>query len=228
MLLPIRYIVCLFAAVGAIFLQVVAQETPIPDTLTLVRSIELALEYNRNVQQSRIQTRGAAINLRQAKQNLLPSLDAGMSHRYSMGRDIDPTTNQYVNENFTSGNQYVNSSLVLFDGLRMFRSITQQPHAYRATQLEAQVMEEQVALDVTAAYINLLPANDMLAQVGSQVAVARRQVERSAVLLHDGAIAPGDHYDLKGQDASDLNGLNTAENALSEHLLSLFRLMNLP
>jgi len=228
MLLLIRYIACLFVAAGTIFLQVVAQEMPTPDTLTLERSIELALAHNRDVQQSRIQTRGAAINLRQAKQNLLPSLDAGMSHRYSMGRDIDPTTNQYVNENFTSGNQYVNSSLVLFDGLRMFRNITQQAHAYRATQFEEQLMEEQVALDVTAAYINVLTAKDMVAQIDSQVAVTRRQVERSTVLFDEGAIAPGDYYDLKGQYASDLNSLNTAKNTLSENLLGLFRLLNLP
>lgn len=228
MFLRIRYIVCLFAAIGAAVLQINAQGTVTADTLTLERSITLALEHNRDVQQSRIRARGEAISLRQAKQNLLPSLEAGMSHRYSMGRDIDPTTNQYVNENFTSGNQYVNSSLILFDGLRMFRNITQQAHAYRATQLEEQLMEEQVALDVTAAYINVLTATDMVAQIDSQVAVTQRQVERSTVLFDEGAIPPGDYYDLKGQYASDLNSLNTAENTLSENLLSLFRLLNLP
>ncbi|MEC3880710.1 TolC family protein [Parapedobacter sp. 10938] len=227
MLLPIRYIACLFTAAGA-FLQVVAQEAPTTDTLTLERSTALALEFNRNVQQSHIRARGAAINLRQAKQNLLPSLDAGMSHSYSQGRFINPTTNQYVEENFVSGNQHVSSSLILFDGLRMFRNITLQAHAYRATQLEEQLMEEQVALDVTAAYINVLTAKDMVAQIDSQVAVTQRQVERSTVLFDEGAIAPGDYYDLKGQYASDLNSLNTAENTLSENLLSLFRLMNLP
>src|SRR5690606_13039115 len=119
---------------GATSSHTIAQDTIVPDTLTLERSIALGLAYNRDVQRSRLQTRNEAINLRQTKQNLLPSLEAGMSHRYSQGRDIDPTTNQYVDENFTSGNQYVSSSLVLFDGLRMFRSITEQAHAYRATQ----------------------------------------------------------------------------------------------
>ena len=228
MFLRIHYIVCLFAAIGAAVLQINAQGTVTADTLTLERSITLALEHNRDVQQSRIRTRGETINLRQAKQNLLPSLEAGMGHSYSQGRFINPTTNQYVEENFTSGNQHVSSSLILFDGLRMFRNITQQAHAYRATQLEEQLMEEQVALDVTAAFINVLTATDMVAQIDSQVAVTRRQVERSTVLFDEGAIPPSDYYDLKGQYASDLNSLNTAENTLSENLLSLFRLLNLP
>lgn len=208
---------------GALVSQGFAQ-----DTLTLERSIALALEHNRNVQQSRLQSQQSRINLRQAKHNLLPTLDAGMSHRYSQGRDIDPTTNQYIDENFTSGNQYVSSSLVLFDGLRMFRNITQQAHAYRASQLDEQLMEEQVALDVTAAYINVLTAKDMVAQIDSQVAVTLRQVERSTVLFDEGNIPPGDYYDLKGQYASELNNLNDTKNTLNENLLSLFQLLNLP
>ncbi|MFB2118059.1 TolC family protein [Parapedobacter sp. 2B3] len=228
MFLPIRYIVCLFAAIGAAAMQVNAQSMLTPDTLTLERSITLALTHNRNVQQSRLLAEHQAINLRQTKQNLLPSLEAGMGHSYSQGRFINPTTNQYVEENFISGNQHVSSSLILFDGLRMFHNITQQAHAYRATQLEEKLTEEQVALDVTAAYINVLTAKDIVAQIDSQVAVTQRQVERSTALFDEGAIAPGDYYDLKGQYASDLNSLNTAENTLSENLLSLFRLLNLP
>lgn len=228
MFLPIRYITWLFVAFGANSLHTIAQDTMVPDTLTLERSIALALEHNRDIQQSRLQTRNEAINLRQTKQNLLPSLEAGMSHSYSQGRFINPTTNQYVEENFTSGNQYVSSSLILFDGLRMFRNITQQAYGYRATQLEEQLVEEQIALDVTAAYINVLTAKDMVAQIDSQVAVTRREVERNAVLFNEGAVAPSDYYDLKGQYASDLNSLNDANNTLSENLLSLFRLLNLP
>ena len=228
MLLPLRYIACLIAAIGTFALPALAQETVAPDTLTLERSIALALTHNRSVQQSRIRTKGEAIGLRQTKQSLLPSLSASLGHRYSVGRDIDPTTNQYVNENFTSGNQSVNSSLILFDGLRMFHNITQQAHTYRAAQLDEQLMEEQVALDVTAAYINVLTAKDMVAQIDSPVAVTRRQVERSTVLFDEVAIGPGDYYDLKGQYASDLNSLRSAANTLNENLLSLFRLLNLP
>src|SRR5690606_31892123 len=101
MFLSIRFIVCLFVVVGSISLPVIAQETVTPDSLTLEHSITLSLKHNRDVQQSRIRTRGEAINLRQAKQNLLPSLYASMSHSYSQGRFINPTANQYVEENFT-------------------------------------------------------------------------------------------------------------------------------
>lgn len=219
----IRYLICLVA-----IFNLANQVTIAQDTLALERCIELALENNLEVQQSRIRTAGEAINLRQTKQSLLPAFDANLSHRYSQGRFINPTTNQYVEENFTSGNQGVNGSLILFDGLRMFRNITQQAYAYRATQLEEQLMEERIALDVTSAYIAVLTARDMVTQAENQVDVIREQVERNTVLHEQGSISPGDYYDLKGQYASDLNSLNDAKNMLNESLVSLFRLLNRP
>jgi len=204
------------------------QVTNAQDTLTLERCIALALENNLDVQQSRIRTEGGAIDLRQAKHSLLPAFDANLSHRYSQGRFINPTTNQYVEENFTSGNQNLNGSLILFDGLRMFRNITQQAYAYRATQLEEQLMEERIALDVTSAYIAVLTAQDMVAQAENQLEVIGEQVDRNTVLHEQGNISPGDYYDLKGQYASDLNNLNEAKNMLKENLVSLFRLLNRP
>lgn len=198
------------------------------DTLTLERCIELALENNLDVRQSNLQTQASAINYRQTKHNLLPTLGANFGHSYSQGRFINPTTNQYVEENFISGNQSLNSSLVLFDGLRMFRSITEQAYAYRATQLEEQLVKERIALDVTSAYIQVLTSRDIVSQIDSLVQVTHEQVKRNTLLHDEGAISPGDYYDLRGQYASDLNTLNDAQNTLNEALVSLFRLLNMP
>ena len=218
-----RYLICLVLAIGLAGPVAMAQ-----DTLTLERCIALALENNLDIQQSRIQTAGEAIDLRQTKQNLLPAFDASLTHSYSQGRFINPTTNQYVEENFTSGNQNIGGSLILFDGLRMFRNITQQAYAYRATQLEEQLIEERIALEVTSAYIAVLTARDMVEQTENQVEVIREQVERNTVLHEQGSISPGDYYDLRGQYASDLNNLNDSKNMLNENLVTLFRLLNRP
>src|SRR5690606_9914283 len=180
---------------------------------TLEQCVQLALEQNLDVQQARIRTESQGIDLRQAKHNLLPDLNARLSHDFQVGRNIDPETNQYLdNVSTRPGSHGLTSSMVLFDGLRMFRSITQQAYSYRATQLDEQYAREQVALNVTGAYIQALAARDVVAQVDSLTAVTRRRVERSTVLFEQGAASPGDYYDLKGQYANDLNSLNEAKN----------------
>lgn len=199
------------------------------NTLTLERCIQLALENNLDAQQGHIRTEVGRINLRQSKQNLLPNLIGSLNHNFEIGRAIDPETNQYLN-NVTNryGNQSLSSSVVLFDGLRMFRTITQQAYAYRATQFEEQNIKEQLALGVTSAYIQALTARDMVAQADSQAAVTHQHVQRNTLLHEQGAIAPGDFYDLKGQYANDLNNVNQARNDFQEALVLLFRLLNLP
>ncbi len=223
MLKSIHYIICATLVAASISQSVIAQ-----DTLTLERCIEIALKNNLDIRQSNIRTQAAGINYRQTKHNLIPSLGANLGHSYSQGRFINPTTNQYVEENFISGNQSLSSSLVLFDGLRMFRSITEQAYAYRATQLEEQLMKERIALDVTSAYIQALTSRDMVSQIEDLVQVIREQVERSTLLHEEGNISPGTYYDLKGQYANDLNSLNEAKNTFNEALVNLFRLLNLP
>jgi len=219
----IRYLICLGITVG-----MVSQAATAQDTLTLESCIELALEHNLDIQRSRIRTQHEAINLRQTKQNLLPSLGGSLEHGYSAGRSINPTTNEYEERSFISGRQNLSSSMVLFDGLRMFHNITQQAYAYRATQLDEQLAKEQLALDVTAAYIAALTARDMVGKADSQARVTHEQVERATLLHQEGNISPGEYYDLKGQYASDLNNLNSTRNSFNGALVTLFSLLNQP
>ncbi len=206
-------------AVGPAFAQ---------DSLTLEHCIDLALEHNLNVKRSQLRTAHEAVNYRQTKQNLLPSLGAGVSHSYSAGRPLNPVTNEYETRSFMSGSPNLSSQLLLFDGLAMFRNITQQAFAYRATQLDEQLLREQTALDVTSAYIQALTARDVAIQIDSQLAVTRQHLERSTLLHAEGAISPGSYYDIKGEYADNLNSLNNARNAFNDNLINLFKLLNLP
>lgn len=227
MINQIRYIITGAVLTLGCVHSVFAQDTLA--TLTLDQCIKLALENNLDFQQARILTRERAVNLRQAKQNLLPEINGTLNHSFEVGRAIDPETNQYLN-NVTNryGNQSLSSSLVLFDGLQMFRNITQQAYAYRATQLDEQYAKEQLALNVASAYIQALAARDMVAQADSQAAVTQQQVLRSTALHDKGAISPGEFYDLKGQYSNDLNSLNEAKNSFNESMVTLFQFINRP
>lgn len=213
---------------GCLFLGFTVQPASAQDTLTLERCIDLALEHNLSVKRSQIQTQLEAVNYRQTKQNLLPSLGGGLSHSYSAGRPLNPVTNEYENRSFMSGSPNLSSSLLLFDGLAMFRSITQQAFAYRATQFDEQFQKEQTALDVTSVYIQALTARDVVVQIDSQLAVTRKHLDRSTLLHTEGAISPGSYYDIKGEYALNLNNLNDAKNAYNDNLINLFALLNLP
>ena len=65
---------------------------------TLQQCIDSALANNIPVKQAGLRAEEAQVNWKQARMNLLPDLNASISHGVNSGRSIDPFTNTYVNQ----------------------------------------------------------------------------------------------------------------------------------
>src|SRR5688500_11850694 len=74
------------------------------NTINLQKAVETGIKNNLDVKQSDLQMQTAAVNWRQAKANLFPTLQGFANHGTSQGRNIDPYTNAFVNQsvNFAS------------------------------------------------------------------------------------------------------------------------------
>ncbi len=126
-----------------------AQDTVITN-LNLERSIALALKNNIDVQRSMIQSENAKIGLQQSRANLLPDLNAGVTHGINLGRSIDPFTNAFSNEQVTYAQPYLSSSLTLFNGFALQNLIKQNSFLYQATKQEEQQAKDNLSLNVTS------------------------------------------------------------------------------
>lgn len=197
------------------------------DSLSLPECIQLALKNSYTAQSANLAARLARIDHQEARQNLIPGVSMGVGHNLSQGRSIDLVTNQYINQNFSSGNQYISGSVTLFRGLEALNRIRQQAAAGKAAAFEEQAAKDQLMLDVVLAYIQVLTARDMLAQTEKRIELTKQQVKRTTDLHNSGAILPSDFYDLKGQLAGDLNALNDIRKAHMEARVALARLMNI-
>ncbi len=202
------------------------QELP-GDSLSLSDCIRLALKNSYTVQSTTLAARLARIDHQESRQNLIPGINMGVGHNLSQGRSIDLVTNQYINQNFSSGNQYISGSVTLFRGLEALNRIRQQAAAGKAAAFEEQAAKDQLTLDVILAYIQVLTTRDMSAQTEKRIELTKQQVKRTTDLHNSGAIPPSDFYDLKGQLAGDLNALNEIRRAHMEARMNLARLMNI-
>src|SRR5215211_6209817 len=70
---------------------------------TLSDCYKIALKNNVSVQRAQNQVYTDAINRRTAQYNLLPSLSFNMGHYISFGKNINYSTNSFVNERFSGG-----------------------------------------------------------------------------------------------------------------------------
>ncbi len=195
---------------------------------TLQQAIDTALANNIPVKQSGLLAQTARVNFNQSRLNLLPYVDADIVHGMYNGRSIDPSSNNYVNQNLNSANYQVNGGFVLFNGGNLQNTIKQNAAAYEASTMEWQQTRDNLVLNVILAYLQVLSNEDVVASATNQATVSQKQLERLDVLNKQGAIKPSEFYDLRGQLMNDQLSIVTARNLLESSKLALAQLMNQP
>jgi len=195
---------------------------------TLQQAIDTALANNIPVKQSGLLAQTARVNFNQSRLNLLPYVDADIVHGMYNGRSIDPSSNNYVNQNLNSANYQINGGFVLFNGGNLQNTIKQNAAAYEASTMEWQQARDNLVLNVILAYLQVLNNEDVVASATNQATVSQKQLERLDVLNKQGAIKPSEFYDLRGQLMNDQLSIVTARNLLESSKLALAQLMNQP
>jgi outer membrane protein len=216
----------LFLLKATIFISLLgfAQSAP----LTLKQCIETAVANNLLVKQSEFQMQVAAVNLNQAKGNMVPQLNGSITHYLNQGRSIDPANNGYINSQLTTANYSLSSNVTLFNGFRLLNALKQNQYALEASKMDWQQSKDKLMLDVILAYLQVLNNEDLLTQALRQADVTKQQADRLEILNKDGAIKPSDMYDIKGQYASDQLSVINSQNALDAARVTLAQLMNVP
>ncbi|SDW17217.1 outer membrane protein [Hydrobacter penzbergensis] len=214
----------LFIGIASICVPGLSQRS----SLTLRQCIETAIVNNADVKQQEFQLRTAAVNLNQAKGNLVPQLNGSINHALNQGRSIDPSNNSYINQQLTTANYSLGSSVTIFNGFKLLNTLKQNQYAYDAGKMDWQQSKDKLTLDIILAYLQVLNNEDLMEQATKQVYLSEQQVARLEIQDKAGAIKPSDLYDLKGQLASDQVTLINTRNARDAAKLSLAQLMNMP
>ena len=196
--------------------------------LSLKQCVDKALENNIPAKQWGLQADAAKADWQQTKANLLPNVNGSWGYNLNQGRSIDPFTNTYINQQFSSSSLGLSAGLILFSGLQLQNSIKQAGYAYHASEMEWQQSKDKLTLDVILAYLTVLNNEDSWRIMTEQMAVTKKQVERMEILVEKGVNGTYLLSDLKGQLANDeISTINTY-NALQTARLDLSQLMNVP
>jgi len=196
-------------------------------TFTLKQCIEYALSHNLPVQQSELQKDAAQISYQQAKTDVLPNLNGGIGYGFNRGRNVDPITNNYINSRLSSSDVSLSSSIILFNGLRMRNIIKQTRYTYEASKMDWQQVKDNLTLNIILAYLQVLSSEDALQIARSQLTVTQQQVQRTQVLVNEGAVGNYQLTDLRGQQANEELSIASFENSIQQAKLNLSQLMNI-
>lgn len=194
---------------------------------SLEQCIKMALKNNPAIHRAELQYELQNIDKRQAWQNALPSVNGNIGHSWSQGKNIDPTTNQFIEQTISSGNASLGAGMYLFNGFKIFYDIRKQAAAHKAESLNYEAQKETLILDVIEAYITVLTAKDLLEQAENQLLLTQEQFEQAETLFEEGNIDPGDYHDLKGAFSENKNVVSTSEQHLFHSRIRLAGLLHL-
>ncbi|PJJ74633.1 outer membrane protein [Thermoflavifilum aggregans] len=198
------------------------------ETWSLQRCVDYALEHNIQIKQADIQKRLNELILQQSRLSRLPNLSAGINNGFNFGRSIDPTTNQFVNNQLYYLGGSVNMSLNLFSGLQKTHTIQANKYTLAASEQLERKMENDVALNVATAYLQILLNTEQLKATQQQLNLSLAQLENTRKQVIAGALPESNLADMQAQVASDTASLITAENNLTLAILQMKAILNLP
>lgn len=195
---------------------------------SLEECINYAWENNLNVRNNQLTQLSSEIALKQSKFALLPSLGAGGRVGKSFGRSIDPVSNSFISQDFTTGGFSANSTMTVYNGGILKNTIKRNELNLEASEFDLQKAKNDIGLQVATNFLTLLLNQEQLENARYQLEVTNAQLERTKKLVQAGSLPITNQLDLESQLASNEVQVVNAENSVNIALLNLKQSMQMP
>jgi outer membrane protein len=207
-----------------------AQQTDTSSTnvWTLKQCVDYALTNNLSIKRSVYNVESNEIDYKQSKWSRYPTLNANLSYGYNWGRSINPVNYEFTTEELTSFNPNANSSVTLFNGMRIQNSIQQYSYSYKASEQDLARTKNDVMLNIASLYINVIFNKEQLENAKFQLATSQAQLDRVRKQVAAGSLSRFEELNLDAQTATNEGNVTTQENALNLSLLQLKQALQLP
>jgi outer membrane protein len=196
---------------------------------SLEKCIEYAQENNLQIKLQELNTRVNQNYLLQSKANILPSLNAGSSQSFIYGRSIDFESPIYRLTTTTRllATRYP-AQFNIFNGFQTINTIKQNSLILKASEKDLEKMQNDISLNIAAAYLQILFAIEQLNIAQNQAETSGLQVERTKALVDAGSLPMGNLLEIQAQLAVEELRLVNAKNTLTMSYLTLTQFLELP
>ena len=195
---------------------------------TLQQCVDTALANNRNIKQQSLAQRNTKIMYEQARNNLLPNLNANVAQNFGFGRIVG-NNNTYLNGTASSQNTNlgISGSITLYNGFKLRNSIEARKADMNASEADLQKIQSDITTSVAAGFLQILLNKELLQIATDQLELTKTKIEQRKGLVAAGKMAEGEMYDLLAEEAKeDLTKLQ-AQNTLNLSLLDLAQFLEL-
>ena len=193
----------------------------------LQKCIDYAIENNLQVKRQVVNTQYYQNQLKQAKDNKLPTLNAELDNDNNFGRSLQ-YDNTYDNINSTSFSGVLSSSMTLWNGKTLTNTVKQYELDLEAELMDLEKTKDDIMLSIAAQYLEILFAEEVELVAQANIDVTKSQIERTRQLVDAGSAARGALLEMEAQLAREELELVNAQNNVQLAYLTLYQFLELP
>ena len=179
---------------------------------TLDECIDYAIEHNIEIKRHELRVNNSEIGLSESRWDYAPSLSAGSSYCISSGRVLDQTTYEFIENNVVgSSSVAVSGSMLIFSGMRRHYALKKAKASMKASLADLESVRQNVELNVTAAYLQILCDEENLSSAREMVSMLEAQMEKIQTMVELGRVTEADLLQIRSQHCAALNDAAVAE-----------------
>ncbi|HLW08508.1 MAG TPA: TolC family protein [Marinilabiliaceae bacterium] len=194
---------------------------------TLEQCITYAQEHNLTLKQQELTVDAAKNQLELKKLDLLPNLNASSSYTTRLGRVRNDVNYQITDVTTRFSDLNVSSTTPIFEGFTKRKSIEKGKIDWQAALMDVKKAENDLALNITALFIQILFDQELLQSAQQQLEVTNLQMERTEILVKNDKLPQGSLLEMNSMVARELMNVTSLENNLSMSLLELAQALDL-
>lgn len=196
--------------------------------MNLESCIDYAWKQSLQVKQAQLNVRQAELNHKQARWAQYPSLSANIRHGVNVGRSVDLTSYQFVNQVMNATNLSLSLNVPLYNGFQIRNSIEQRKVEIEASREDVEQNRNELALSVAQLYLSVLLAEEQETVLQQRMELSKAQLEQTIKLIEVGNLPENNRFDIEAQIAQDEQNSINAQNAIDLAYLNLKIAMNYP
>jgi outer membrane protein len=186
-----KYVVCFF-----MFLNIYSLSSQV---YSLEDCIQRAMEKSIDIRIQKLNKESAFLQNRQAKYNLLPSVNIGSGVNYNLGYSISPLDYSFIEQNSLSGSLNLSAQVTLFQGFQQLKNIQKTKIDYQVWDYQIKQIENNLKIQVISLYLQSILEYEVLKSLRHQLDFSEHLYNSKKELLEEGILAENTIREFKLQ-----------------------------
>lgn len=222
-----QYIFKRVTILGMLLVMLASFTANAQEKITLQMAVDRTLANNLTIKQAIVTESIGGADLQQAKNNLLPGLNASTSGGYSFGRSQVSGAFTYTSSTSLNVNGNAQLQVTVFQGGQLRNQIIQNRLLLDVDKSSTAKIKNDLILNVVTDYLQILTNQDLVIAAKQQIDIANQTLDKSNISFKVGNQTLADLSQAKAQVSTANLNLTTAQNQLDLSILILKQYMEM-